>query len=583
MMKIDFKEDSDFQNNDDMIKKGWHDFPLALVIFDRDGYLIYANGKARSFFHLKKESTPERLHCSQLDKESSEQILNLLLTGKTQTHIYTKINQVAVVCDRVPIRWGKKVVGVVVSYDTTMDHEDFKRDKNLLKPVEAVIESSYDGIYITDGEANTLMVNSAYEKMTGINRSYVIGRNMRDLVREGYFNESVTLKVLETRERQSLKQKLWSGKELLVTGNPVFDEEGNIIMVVTNDRDMTELIHLQQQVEDSLEMALAYKEKLKTIQQSVSFGKDFIAVSKSMQNICDLVSRVSKTDATVLFAGETGVGKDRLAEEVHTMSPRFNKGLFVKINCGAIPETLLESELFGYERGAFTGARKEGKIGLFEVADGGTIFLDEVESLPMSLQPKLLRVLQDLEITRVGGTVSKKVDVRIICATNLDLKEMVAENRFRADLYYRLNVVAIEIPPLRERKDDIPYLITFFVNYFNDKYNKKRVIDNKAMNALLTYPWPGNVREIANVIERLVVVSLHDRITPQDIPDEIQVSAVKAMNIAPGVTLKKHIERIETVIIKDAIKAHGSARKAATALGLDHSTITRKLKRCDQL
>ncbi len=568
-------------NSEDMIRKGWYDFPLAVTVFDREGYLIYANGMARSFFHLKREGAPERLHCSRLDKESSGQILDALRTGKTQTRIYTKIKRVAVICDRVPIRWGKEIVGVFVLYDTAMDSEGITRDKNLLKPVEAVIESSYDGIYITDGEANTLMVNSAYEEMTGINRSDVVGHNMRDLVKEGYFNESVTLRVLETGERQTLKQKLWSGKELLVTGNPVFNEEGNIIMVVTNDRDMTQLIQLQQQLEDSLEMALAYKEKLKTIQQSFSFGKDFIAVSKSMQSICDLVNRVSKTDATVLFSGETGVGKDRLAEEVHKMSLRFKKGLFVKINCGAIPETLLESELFGYERGAFTGARKEGKMGMFEVADGGTIFLDEVESMPPSLQPKLLRVLQDLEITRVGGTGSKKVDVRIICATNRDLKEMVAENRFRADLYYRLNVVSIEIPPLRDRKDDIPYLITFFVNYFNEKYNKKRVIDNKAMKALLSYSWPGNVREIANVIESLVVVSLHDRIIPQDIPDEIQANAMKLTDIEPGVTLKEHIERIETAIIQNAIKVHGSARKAAAALGLDHSTITRKLKRCD--
>ena len=459
------KEKQPLENNspdkEDIIKKGWHDFPLALVVFDRDGYLVYANGMARSFFHLKGERAPERRHCSELDKESSDQILDVLRTGKAQKHREAKINQITVICDRIPVRWEKDVVGVIVSYSTSLDREDLTRDRDLLKPVEAVIESSYDGIYITDGEANTLMVNSAYEKMTGINRDDVVGHNMRDLVREGYFNESVTLKVLETRARQSLKQKLWSGKELLVTGNPVFDEEGNIIMVVTNDRDMTELIQLQQQLEDSLEMAFTYKEKLKTIQQSVSFGKDFIAVSKSMQNICDLVSRVSKTDATVLFSGETGVGKDRLAEEVHKMSLRFKKGLFVKINCGAIPETLLESELFGYERGAFTGARKEGKIGLFEVADGGTIFLDEVESLPMSLQPKLLRVLQDFEITRVGGTASKKVDVRIICATNRDLKEMVAENRFRADLYYRLNVVSIEIPPLRERKDDIPYPVSY--------------------------------------------------------------------------------------------------------------------------
>jgi len=451
----------------------------------------------------------------------------------------------------------------------------------LSKQIEAIFESSYDGIYVTDGQANTLMVNSAYEVMTGIKRHEVIGRNMRDLVREGFINQSVTLKVLETGKRATLRQKLRSGKEILVTGNPIFDDQGNIIMVVTNDRDMTELIKLHQQVEHSMQIAMAYKEKFQTMQESGSFGKDFVVVSKAMYDVCDLVERVGKTDATVLFYGETGVGKDRLVEEVHKMSPRYSKGVLVKINCGAIPEALLESELFGYESGAFTGAKKEGKIGLFELADEGTIFLDEVECLPLSLQPKLLRALQDFKIIRVGGTVPKKIDVRVVCATNMDLKEMVIKNQFRADLYYRLNVVSVIVPPLRERKEDIPHLVAFFINHFNQKYKKKKFITKEAMGFLLSYAWPGNVREVANVIERLSVVTDKMKIDPEDLPHEIRGDNM-TLDIGREIPLKEYLEEKEISIIRSAIKKFGSARKAAAILKINHSTITRKLQRYDK-
>lgn len=451
----------------------------------------------------------------------------------------------------------------------------------LSKQIEAIIESSYDGIYVTDGQANTIMINSAYEIMTGIKRYEVIGRNMRDLVREGFMDQSVTLKVLETGKRATLRQRLRSGKEILVTGNPVFDDRGNIIMVVTNDRDMTELIKLHQQLEHSMQIAMAYKEKFQTMQESSSFGKDFVVVSKAMYDICDLVERVSKTDATVLFYGETGVGKDRLVEEVHKLSPRYNKGVLVKINCGAIPEALLESELFGYESGAFTGAKKEGKIGLFELADEGTVFLDEVECLPLSLQPKLLRAVQDFKIVRVGGTVPKKVDVRVVCATNMDLKEMVAKNQFRADLYYRLNVVSVVVPPLRERKEDIPHLVTFFINHFNQKYKKKKFATNETMDLLLSYAWPGNVREVANVIERLSVVTDKMQIDPEDLPHEIRGNNI-TLDISREIPLKEYLEAKEISIIRSAIKKFGSARKAAAVLKINHSTITRKLQRYEK-
>jgi len=566
--------------NSDIYREVLDNFFLAIVIYDVDGYLIFANDMAKSILML--DDTVGLVHCTRINEKDWPDIKRVIDTGTSQMGVYVEFHETTMLCNRVPLLRDGTVIGAMSSFHYMTEYENtilrLKKEQELLRRVEAVIESSYDGIYVTDGDANTIMVNSAYEKITGITRQEVVGRNMRELVQEEFFNESVTLKVLETNTRQTVRQRLRSGKEILATGNPIFDDEGNIIMVVTNDRDMTELMRLHQRLEDSLEMAKAYKEKLRSMQQSALFGRDFVVVSKAMRDVCELVERVSKTDATVMFFGETGVGKDRLAEEVHKRSLRYNKGLFVKINCGAIPETLLESELFGYESGAFTGARKEGKIGLFEVADGGTIFLDEVESMPLSLQPKLLRVLQNFEITRVGSTVPKKVDVRVVCASNQDLKDMVAEGTFRADLYYRMNVVSVNIPPLRERKEDIPYLVTFFVNYFNKKYNKKKTITNDVMDMLLAYVWPGNVRELANAIERLVVVTVNRQIGTQDLPPELSGKR-RGIDIEPGLTLKDHLAREEVSIIQKAIQMYGSARKAAVALGVDHSTIARKLKR----
>ncbi len=243
------------------------------------------------------------------------------------------------------------------------------------------------------------------------------------------------------------------------------------------------------------------------------------------------------------------------------------------------PEGLLESELFGYERGAFTGASKEGKSGLFEVAHRGTLFLDEVESMPLLLQSKLLRVLQNFEITRVGGTKPVKVDVRLICASNQDLKEMIARKLFRADLYYRLNVIPIYIPPLRERRDDIPSLVNFFLGQYNKRHGTKKVLSKEAMGHLLAYAWPGNVREVANVIERLVVITHGDYILPNNLPREIYEKTGKDV-LESGLTLKQQMEKIEAAIIRKAVEKYGSARKAAPYLGMDPTSLTRKMKKC---
>jgi len=555
---------------------------FGIIAVDKEGYLVFINPVAREILGYHDEVPPRSVRLADMENDVWLDYKKIMETGEPQLNIPVTLRGRSLITHRTPIIYNGDVLGTMGVFQEQKAYEKLSRDlfevREYAEEIKAIIGSSYDGIYVTDGDANTKWVNSSYEKITGIEASQVMGRNMRDLVREGYFSESVSLKVLEKKDSVTIRQHLKSGKEILVTGNPIYDEIGNIKMIVTNVRDMTDLAQLNQRLEASLGLTTAYKEKIQEIQRSAMRSSDLIMVSESMLRVYDLVERVSKTDATVLLHGETGVGKDRIAEEIHDQSNRSKSGIFVKINCGAIPETLLESELFGYEKGAFTGASKNGKAGLFEVANRGTLFLDEVESMTLVLQSKLLRVLQNFEITRVGGTVPKKVDVRLICASNQELKELIEKKEFRADLYYRLNVVPIYIPPLRKRRDDIPHLITLFLNQFNKKHGTDKMLSRNAFNMLSQYNWPGNVREVSNVIERLIVVTPCDVIFPHDIPLEFgDRSRYESVN--SKLPLKEHLEKVELSLIKSAIKRHGSARKAAPYLGVDASTITRKLKK----
>jgi len=555
---------------------------FAIIAVASDGYFVYMNDKARELLDFEYDGCMTDVHCADVDGVTWQEYQKIIATGETQIGVSVDGFARPLVAHRTPIMWEGDVIGVISVFQDMQVYEDIFEKmatyQRCAEEVEAIIGSSYDGIYVTDGKANTIRINSAYEKITGINATEVIGRNMRDLVQEGFYDESVTLKVLETQQTVTINQSLKTGKDVLATGNPIFDDDGTIIMVVTNVRDMTDLVELNRQLEYSTELKGAYKQQLQDLQRSAVRDDDLVMVSEAMLYVYEMVDRVCGTDATVLIYGETGVGKDRIAEEIHDKSPRAEKGIFVKINCGAIPETLLESELFGYESGAFTGAKKEGKVGLFEVADGGTLFLDEVESMPMVLQSKLLRVLQNFEITRVGGIKPKKVDVRLICASNRDLQDLIEKKEFRADLYYRLNVVPVYIPPLRERREDIPPLADLFLSRYNRKHGKKKKMSREVFDLLRDYPWPGNVREVANLIERLVVVTPGDMIRACHLPPEFDRRS-RLNELAPGTTLKEYLEKIEMNIILNAVRDYGNARRAAPYLGVDATTLTRKIKK----
>ena len=453
--------------------------------------------------------------------------------------------------------------------------------RQVIQNLEAIIDSSYDGISITDCEGRVLKVNPSWEKITGLSASEVVGRKMEDLEREGYFWKAIPPLVLKHRKRITQPSRvIKTSRDVLVTGNPIFDENGNLSIVATNVRDMTDLNKLNKQLARSKKFAKEYFCKLEKLQRQQNDLGDIVAVSKKTRDVVELALRVASVDIPVLIQGETGVGKEILAKLIHKKSSR-SKGMLMKINCGAIPETLLESELFGYEKGAFTGAREDGKKGLFELSEGGTLFLDEIDALPLNLQAKLLHALQDYEITRIGGMKPKRIDTRIIAASNCDLEQMVQDGTFRKDLFFRLNVISIYIPPLRERKEDILPLLNFFLQKYKTKYKKSIRLSRQVIDYLMEYQWSGNVRELSNLIERLVVL-VDDEVLPEDLPPYLKFSkgiVSTGFNISNISSLKEAVLEFEKTLIKEAINEYGSARKAAKYLNVDPSTLTRKLKR----
>ena len=449
--------------------------------------------------------------------------------------------------------------------------------------MEAVIESSFDGIVIVDGDGILLRVNKSYENIVGIDARQYIGQNMYDLQESGVVSQSVSLLVIEKKKPVTLYQQIVSGKEILVTGSPIMDKQGKVSLVITNARDISELNNLKAQVEKSKSLNERYYAELKELRSKQLDLGQIVAHSDAMRKTIELAVKVSHFKSSVLITGESGTGKEVVSKLIHSLSHCRN-GPFVQINCGAIPENLLESELFGYEKGAFTGAKPGGKVGLLEMANEGTVLLDEISELPLNLQVKLLRAIQEQEVYRVGGTIPIKLNVRIIATTNKDLTEMLREEAFREDLFYRLNVVPIHISPLREREDDIIPLSVFFLNKINSKYHTGKRFAPEITRIFKRYAWPGNVREMENLIEQLVVLSEDDIITSAYLPEKLMISRKEPeescyVSIDRLMPLKEFKIKTEKVLIEKAVEKQQSIRKAAKELGVEHSTLLRKIKK----
>lgn len=458
-----------------------------------------------------------------------------------------------------------------------------RENRELTNENDAIINFSSDEIYVTDGQGITLRVNKSFEENSGVPIAGILGKSVYDLEREGIFKPSVARLVLEQRSKMTVLQEYQNNKKVLVTGTPVIDGNGSIFRVIINTRDTLKLNLLKSELEEIENLKERYCQELLELQVGQNSAKNIIAKSKSMQQLLHMARKVAEVDSTVLLLGETGVGKGLLAKFIHDNSARKNK-IFVTINCGAIPENLLESELFGYEPGAFTGADRKGKVGKIELAANGTLFLDEIGDLSPALQVKLLHVLQEGTITRIGGTKDILLNVHFLAATNRSLLRMVKEGSFREDLYYRLNVLPMEIPPLRKRVEDIEPLTLKFLEKFNQKYRTEKKFSPYAMGFLQNYHWPGNVRELENLVERVVIVVNDDVVEPHHLPETIQMANLTLGNYKDSVLLntqplQKVLDDVERRVLEKLYHRVKNTYKIAEILKINQSTVVRKLKK----
>lgn len=554
-----------------------------IISIDKDGQIKVFNRAAERLLGIKAGDIVGKPIWEVLP---SSRLMEVMQSGQVEPLQRIEINGRNFMSNRTPIVKDGKTIGAVAVLQDISEIEKVSKELQIVtelhEQLDAIIESSFDGLYITDGQGITLRLNKAFEMISGIKAHEFIQHNVEDIEAAGVVSQSVTKVVLQKLKPATIIQQYKTGRTALATGNPVFDKDGRLFRVVCNVRDITELNMLKQKLEQVQGLSRHYASELRNLHIKYSRPSRMVANSAVMHKMLEMVLRVAQVESTILITGASGTGKELVAEIIHENSP-CRKGPYLKINCGAIPENLLESELFGYDGGAFTGARKEGKPGYFELATGGTLFLDEIAELPLSLQVKLLRVLQSKEITRVGGIRPFTVDVRIIAATNRDLFEMVKNRQFRGDLYYRLNVLPVHVPTLRERKDDIPNLVVHFMKMFNKKYQLTKRISPEVVDILMGYDWPGNVRELENLIERLVVITPADIITRdglpqhllQELPEDIncQGSQIFVSGIVP---LRDAVESVERQILEQAYTKYRTTRQMARELKVNVSTVVRK-------
>lgn len=439
-------------------------------------------------------------------------------------------------------------------------------------------------VILTNGQGDVIFCNEKYIEVckydtVGVTAENIVGLNMQEVLKKGHLesHHSAALLCLQKREKIRAIFQAPLYKLVMSTAIPVFDETGAVKFVYTIVQDESEIFRLTATSEEIREMYTKYLEE-----NEQKFKNRVVIVSEPMKHIVDQCLQVSNSDIPVLVLGESGVGKDVISRLIHDNSSRRDQP-FVALNCGAIPENLIESELFGYAPGAFTGASKSGKMGIFEASNQGTIMLDEIGDLSLPMQVKLLRVLENRQVTRIGSVRPVQVDFRLVSATNKNLVEKVQNGEFRKDLYYRINAFRVMIPPLRERNDDVSALATHYLSLYNLKYRLSRRIPPASMKELLYYKWPGNIRELRNVLEQLVILSKTDEVEPElvrtilygeeESGDEL---AVAVRRIIP---MKKAVAMTECQLLEMVRQVETSSYKAARLLEVDQTTVLRKLKK----
>ncbi|GGB60722.1 sigma-54 interaction domain-containing protein [Fictibacillus barbaricus] len=443
---------------------------------------------------------------------------------------------------------------------------------------EQILHSLKDDILVTNVDGIILKVSEVTGKIYGVDSESLIGKSVYDLEAQGLFTPILTPMVVKENKKITFVQTTNKGKKLLVTGIPVYNEKGELYRVVSYSHDITELAEYKDFLITMEEEMHRVKTELDLLRSKQLHDAGIIANSEDMKKVIATALQLSEVDVNALILGESGVGKSLLAKFIHNKSHR-SKGPFIEVNCGAIPDSLFEAELFGYEPGAFTGAHQKGKVGLIELSNKGTLFLDEIGELPLHHQVKVLKVIQEKQFYRVGGTKPINVDFRLISATNKDLKSAIQEKKFREDLYFRLNVVPVTIPPLRTRTEDIVPLIHLLLEQFEKKYNRSKKLDEAVIHHLLHYEWRGNVRELINIMERLVVISPSTLITVDQLPDHLKEDLSPSAPSLNAQTLKEIVEETEKQVLLKARKKYKTTVGMAKALGTSQPSIVRKMKK----
>ncbi len=442
----------------------------------------------------------------------------------------------------------------------------------------AILHSLQDDLLVTNTDGIILKVTDTTGSIYGVHSDDLIGKSVFDLEKKGLFTPLATPMVIKEKKKITFIQTTKQGKKLLVTGIPVFNDEGQLVRIVSYSHDVTDLMQMKEYLEMLEEDMERVKSELHILRDKYSYTEGFIYKSEQMKRVLETAIRAAEVDVNVLILGESGVGKSHLAKFIHNRSPR-NKGPFIEVNCGSIPDSLFEAEFFGYEQGAFTGAGRSGKVGLAELAEGGTLFLDEIGEISVASQVKLLKFIQEKSFYRVGGTKQRQVDFRLIAATNQDLGAAVQKKLFREDLFFRLNVVPITLPPLRERTEDLLPLIESFTELFSAKYNRSKKIDAAAIQRLIYYPWKGNVRELMNVLEHVVVMSTSSIIAVDDLPAQIAAAnPAKTHTNQEGRTLSEILDEVEKEVLLQAKKQCRTTMEIAKAIGISQPSVVRKLK-----
>ena len=547
---------------------------LGVMVLDQNYNMKFFNKEALKILDLDER---EILNKSIIDIMPNFRIKNISeVSKKSEPYILRYKDTDIIIIEKAAIN-DNYINEFYVAFHRLDVYKDFIRQfddemeaSSLLK---TVMEATNDAIVYVNSEGYIEMLSKPYADFLGVDKEKTIGKHVRKVIENTRMDIVIKTGKSEIAQVQEIK-----GKKMIATRIPVFVNQkvvGAVGKVLFRDVDELNSLYMEiNKIEKELNL---YKDEFKKVNKAKYALDSIISESKSMEDLKELTRRAAKTNSNVLILGESGTGKELFAHAIHNNSRRIDAP-FIKVNCGAIPNELLESELFGYEEGAFTGAKKGGKIGKFKAADGGTIFLDEIGDLPMNMQVKLLRVLQDKEIEKIGSNVSEKIDVRVIAATNKDLEKMVSEGMFRLDLYYRLNVVSIKIPPLRERKEDIPILARYLVDKISTVENVKvdKISDN-TLEYLKKYDWPGNIRELENILERVINFLDEDTvIKPECLPTKIT-----------GVMRKKEIKSLKSIlddvekqaIIDSLIISNGNKTTAANILEISRTSLYEKLSK----